>query len=192
MAGAVSQFEMMSFDDFEELLLDKPENERWELIGGRVIRGMVGARWEHERIAGNVYIALQTHFRRNNSPCRAFKETFYLKRRSLDLAVFPDIIVRCGDMERGSISIDDPTVLIEVLSPGTEARDRYEKGDLYKHVPSLMHYVLIHREKPYIEVQTRTAETWTLDWLEGLDRKLNLPSIDFSMSLASVYEDVLS
>ena len=41
---------LMSLDDFEELLADAPEDERWELISGRVVRMMVGARWEHNRI----------------------------------------------------------------------------------------------------------------------------------------------
>jgi hypothetical protein len=40
----------MSLDDFEELLPDKPADEKWGLIGGRVVRMMVGARWEHNRI----------------------------------------------------------------------------------------------------------------------------------------------
>ena len=53
-------FEYMDFDDFEELLLDRPEHEKWELIGGRVIRGMVGARWEHNRIVANISSALLT------------------------------------------------------------------------------------------------------------------------------------
>lgn len=39
-----SQYEYMSFDQFEELLPDKPADAKWELIGGRVIRMMVGAR----------------------------------------------------------------------------------------------------------------------------------------------------
>jgi len=39
-------FQTMSADDFEELILDMPADEKWELIGGRVIRGMVGASWE--------------------------------------------------------------------------------------------------------------------------------------------------
>lgn len=39
-----SQYEYMSLDDFEELLPDKPANEKWELMGGRVVRMMVGAR----------------------------------------------------------------------------------------------------------------------------------------------------
>ncbi|GJD74710.1 hypothetical protein CFIICLFH_2945 [Methylobacterium goesingense] len=42
--GASHEFDWMALDDFEELLADKPRNERWELIGGRVVRMMVGAR----------------------------------------------------------------------------------------------------------------------------------------------------
>lgn len=49
-----SQYEYMSLDDFEELLADKPADEKWELLGGRVVRMMVGARWEHNRIYRDV------------------------------------------------------------------------------------------------------------------------------------------
>ena len=46
-----SQYEYMSLDDFEERLADKPADEKWELIGGRVVRMMVGARWEQIYVA---------------------------------------------------------------------------------------------------------------------------------------------
>jgi hypothetical protein len=82
---AAQQFEYMSLDDFEELLLDKPRDEKWELIGGRVIRGMVGARWEHKQIVLNLILGLNNHFRKVGSPSRAFDETFWLKEHSLDL-----------------------------------------------------------------------------------------------------------
>ncbi len=49
-----SQYEYMSLDDFEELLADKPADEKWELLGGWVMRMMVGARWEHNRISRDV------------------------------------------------------------------------------------------------------------------------------------------
>eukprot|EP01037_Dinobryon_pediforme_P039945 gene39944-biopygen22883 len=99
--GAVPQFETMSLDDFEDLLLDKPDDERWELINGRVVRGMVGARWEHNAIIQNIAFALRTHFKATKRPCRAFQETFYVKKRSDDFAVLPDIVVRCGQLTPG-------------------------------------------------------------------------------------------
>lgn len=50
----------MSLDDFEDLLADEPEEERWELICGRVVRMMVGARWEHNLIVGNIAGGMNT------------------------------------------------------------------------------------------------------------------------------------
>ena len=48
------QYDYMDLDDFEELLADKPRDEKWELIGGRVVKMMVGARWEHHFIVREV------------------------------------------------------------------------------------------------------------------------------------------
>ncbi len=77
MNRASPQFEYMSLDDFEELLADKPANERWELIGGRVVRMMVGARWEHHLITQNLRFEL---------------------RRRLDAAMPADAMARRGAM----------------------------------------------------------------------------------------------
>ncbi len=70
----------MSLDDFEELLPDKPDNEKWELIGGLVVRMAVGARWRHKRIIQNVSFALMAEFRRRGADRRPFDKTFILAR----------------------------------------------------------------------------------------------------------------
>ena len=132
MSRLSKRYEYMSLDDFEELLLDKPADEKWELIGGRVIRGMVGARWEHNRIVANILSTLMNGLRGKGSDCRPFAETFWLKQRFLDLAVFPDVMVRCGPLPPDAISLDDPVVLFEVLSKGSVQRDRLEKWALYQ------------------------------------------------------------
>ncbi len=190
--GAVPQFETMGLDDFEELLLDKPDNERWELINGRVIRGMVGARWEHNAIIQNIAFALRAHFKATGRPCRAFQETFYVKKRSDDFAVLPDIVVRCGQLTPGQISVDDPSVVFEILSPGTEQRDRSEKWIGYRKLASLQHFVLVDRDRPLVEVRTRDGLAWKSQLLEELDSLLHLEAIDFTISLAAIYEDVLA
>jgi Uma2 family endonuclease len=101
-------FEYLDIDDFEELLADKPENEKWELIGGRVVRLMVGARWEHHIIVRNIAYEMTSQLRRAGAPCDLFSETFWLKERFLDLAVFPDIMVRCGPpLEANSVAINN-------------------------------------------------------------------------------------
>jgi Uma2 family endonuclease len=181
----------MSLDDFEELLADKPADERWELIGGRVVRMMVGARWEHHFIIANLSGAIREQLRAVNSPCRVFSETFYMKKKTLEAQMLPDVMVRCGPLEPGASSVDDPVVLVEVMSQGTQARDRLEKWHVYQKLQSLQHYVLVERDRAYIETLDRVGDTWSgVRILEGLSATLDLPAIQVSVSLAEIYRDV--
>lgn len=188
-----TDFLYMDLDDFEDYLGDKPRNERWELIGGRVVKLMVGARWTHHRIVQNVNFFVTDQLRKRGSDCRTFTETFWLKQRFLRLAVFPDVMVQCGPPERDVTSIDDPIVLFEIVSPGSEDRDRREKAALYRRLASLRHYVTIDRDFPRIEVLSRASER---DWIdeetiEGFDEMLRLPAIDLAIPLREIYRDVL-
>jgi len=193
MQNPALKFELMSADDFEELILDMPADEKWELIGGRVIRGLVGARWEHKRIVQNISIAMMNVFRSRESPYRPFNETFWLKQKLLDLQVFPDVMVRCGSLEPGAAYLSDPVVIVEVLSPGTESRDRHEKWNSYRKLDSVRHYVLVARDKAHIEVFSRGEADWSgFQVLEGLDAILKLPAIDFEIPLSAIYEDVIA
>jgi Uma2 family endonuclease len=185
-------FDYMDLDDFEEALLDKPDNEKWELIGGRVVRRMVGARWEHERIAGNVYAKLLLDLRSNKSPCRPFKETFHVKQRFMKLSVSPDIFVRCGKLEAGATSTDDPIVVFEVVSGGSRQRDWREKWRHCSRLPSLMHYVLIDRDTVSVTVKDRQGENWLeRPPLEAHADTLALGAIDFAMPVSEIYRDVI-
>jgi Uma2 family endonuclease len=183
----------MSLDDFEELLADKPADEKWELIGGRVVRMMVGARWEHHFIARNLAFGLMQRLRAKGSSCQVFQETFFMKEKAIDSATLPDVMVRCGAMEPGATSVNDPTVLVEVMSEGSKARDRFEKWAVYQRLPSLRHYVLVERDRPHIETFDRIGEAWSgVQILDGLEAELNLPAIGVSLPLAEIYRDVIS
>lgn len=193
MSRPSDQFDYMDLDDFEESLADKPRDEKWELIGGRVVKMMVGARWEHNFIIQNLSSGLRTRLRSAGSPCRTLVESFRLKDRSIQSSILPDIIVRYGPLTPGASSLDDPTVLVEVMSDGSVGRDRVEKWRVYQKLPSLRHYVLVERDKPLIEVFDRTGDAWFSGRLvNGLDAVLDLPAIGVSVPLAEIYEDVLS
>ena len=129
----------MSLDDFEDLLADQPEDERWELICGRVVRMMVGARWEHNLIVGNIDGRMNARLQRAGSSCRALAETFRLKEASTPSSLLPDVLVFCTKPAVGATYLEDATVLVEVLSPGTQRRDREEKWLAYQRLPSLQH-----------------------------------------------------
>jgi Uma2 family endonuclease len=183
----------MDLDDFEELVLDRPRDEKWELIGGRVVRGMVGARWAHHAIVQNVNFALLTHIRGKGLPCWTFTETFWLKQRFLKLAVFPDIMVRCGPMEPDMGSVDDPLILMEVVSPSSEERDRGAKASAYMRLASLRHLCFIDRDRVHIDVFDRGDTGWTpRPPIVSIEEMFALPAISFSMRVANVYGDVLA
>ena len=188
-----SRYDYMDVDDFEELLADMPSDERWELIGGRVVRMMVGARWQHNVIIQNLAGALRHRFRAQGSDCRTFTETFFMKAPWLKSVTLPDIIVRCGKLADDATSLDDPKVLIEVVSPGSEGRDRVEKWKAYRQLVSLEHYVLIERDHAAIDVFDRAGDAWALRrTIEGLGSDLSLPAVNVSVPLSEIYEDVLS
>ena len=84
--------------------------------------------------------------------------------------------------------MNDPIVLVEVLSNGSVGRDRVEKWRVYQKLPSLQHYVLVEREMALIEVFDRAGDAWFNErMIEGLGAVLELSAIDVSIPLAEIY-----
>ena len=97
-----------------------------------------------------------------------------------------------GDLEPGATATDAPVILFEVMSPGTEARDRFDKWHIYQRLPSLKHYVLVARDKPHVESFDRVGEAWSgMRVLDGFDAVLDLPAVDAKLSLSDIYRRVL-
>jgi len=185
-------YDHTAVEDFEEMLPDRPGDETWQLIGGRVVAMAAGGRWEHHQIVGNLQLALANHFRRRGMPCRVFRETFWLREPALALQVLPDIMVHAGPLEPRQASISDPIVVIEVVSRGSAYRDRQEKRALYQKLPSVQEIALVALDAPAVELVRRgEADDWVLRTLEGIDAVLRLESIGFAAPLAELYLDVL-
>ena len=185
------QAPLMSLEDFEELLADAPDDERWELISGRVVRMMVGARWEHNQIITNLNVALVNRFRAKGSPCRTLVESFRMQSEPAQSSLLPDLIVYYRRLSPGATAMSDPSVVFEVLSRGTQRRDREDKRAVYQTLPSLRHYVLVTRDRPHVEVIDREGAEWSGHRIaDGLAATLTLPSLDVTLPLAEIYADV--
>ena len=68
-----------------------------------------------------------------------------------DASTYPDAMVICGPphyAHKGSRIIDNPIVLVEVLSPSTASDDRETKFATYPQLESLRQYVLISQDEP--------------------------------------------
>jgi Uma2 family endonuclease len=111
------------------------------------------------------------------------------------LYAYPDLVIVCGGGQYHDQARDvllNPTVLLEVLSPSTEAFDRGEKFVRYRHwLPSLRDYVLVAQEHPMLDHYHRTApDQWILTTARGLDASLVLATLGARFALRDVYERV--
>ena len=84
----------------------------------------------------------------------------------------------------------NPTVLVEVLSPSTEAYDRGEKFAHYRQLDSVQEYILVSQDCVRLEHYLRQGEQWLLTEFSALDDRLYLASIECELSLREIYAKV--
>jgi Uma2 family endonuclease len=84
----------------------------------------------------------------------------------------------------------NPVVLIEVLSPSTEAYDRGEKFAHYRRLDSLREYVLVAQDQVRVERYVRQGDQWILSELSAQDDVLQIDAIGCSVRLSDVYRKV--
>jgi Uma2 family endonuclease len=106
---------------------------------------------------------------------------------------YPDVLVICGQLEFHDEFTDvvlNPTAIIEVLSPATEAFDRGEKFTRYQsYNPALQEYVLVSQDRPQVELFTRQAGgNWSYHRAAGLEATVLLSSIRCTLKLADIYD----
>jgi Uma2 family endonuclease len=111
-------------------------------------------------------------------------------------AVYPDVTVIQGDavyyLGRESVILN-PILIVEVLSPSTQAYDKGEKFDYYRTLDSFREYVLVHQDIPKVEVfflQNTVEKLWKITTYEGLDTLIDLDSIGCQIEMKKIYHRV--
>jgi Uma2 family endonuclease len=104
---------------------------------------------------------------------------------------YPDLLVSYDDRDRHSAgAVFYPTLIIEVLSPSTEAYDRCGKFARYRQLNSLCEYVLVSSERICVEAfRLNERGKWELTPY-GEGDLVQLANIDFECAIAAIYEDV--
>jgi Uma2 family endonuclease len=162
-----------------------------EYLRGQVF-AMAGGTPEHARLQASM--ARELGVALGGSRCAVFSSGLRVRVVDTGLSTYPDVTVVCGKLETAP---DDPqaavnpTVLVEILSEGTEAYDRGEKFAHYRRVPSLREYVLVSQNQPRIEVFRRAdGGEWTFSEL-GAGDSLRLGSLNVAVSLDAIFANPL-
>ncbi|MEN3330822.1 MAG: hypothetical protein V7641_187 [Blastocatellia bacterium] len=185
----------------EYLALERASEERYEFLDGQVYL-MAGESPDHGTICTNISGQLYNQLKGN--PCQVFSKD--MKVRSgpqpksryeiKGLYSYPDLVVVCGELQFHDEYRDvllNPTVIVEVLSPSTEAFDRGEKWSPYQTwLPSLTHYVLVSQSKPQLEHYLRQPNgEWLYSSVKALEGSLHLSSMDCNLRLLEVYARIV-
>jgi Uma2 family endonuclease len=175
----------------EYLTLERSASYKSEFHDGQIY-AMTGASREHNLITVNIARELSVQLKRR--PCEAYMNDMRVKAAEARSYHYPDIVVVCGTPQFEDAQVDtllNPTVLIEVLSPSTEAYDRGGKFAHYRKIATLREYLLVAQDQPSIERYMRQGDVWILTEAVGLEASVPLESIDCALSLREVYDKVL-
>lgn len=174
----------------EYLAWERKSDTKHEYVGGEII-AMSGASYHHTlltmNISGELYIQLKDTactVHTNDMRVRTSPETSYF---------YPDILIVCGEPRFEDNTFDtllNPIVLVEVLSPSTEAYDRGGKFKHYQQLTSLREYILVSQDEVRVEHYRQQRPEWQPTEFRSLADVLSLTSIDCELSLEDIYRRV--
>jgi len=176
----------------EYLAFERAAEGRHEYADGEIF-AMSGGTWAHSLLASNVIRELSTSLLER--PCTAHGSDMRIHIPSTGRYTYADALVVCGDpvlTDGVSDTVENPVVIVEVLSDSTEKYDRGDKFELYQSIASLRDYVLVSQKKARIEHFRRQPDgTWMLR-ASGPGERVVLESIESELWVDRVYLKVFA
>lgn len=164
--------------------------EKNEYFDGHIL-AMAGGSPEHAFLASRMILALGKQLQ--GKPCQPYGSDLRARVEATSLTTYPDVLVVCGRLRRDPEdphSVLNPTVIVEVLSPSTEAYDRGEKFRHYRQIPSLKDYVLVSQGQAQVDHFERQSDDRWLLRSAGAGEQITLASIGCVVAVDALYEGV--
>jgi Uma2 family endonuclease len=172
----------------EYLEIERASESHSEFYNGYVY-AMAGASLPHFIITSNIARALGN--RLEKGPCLVGSTDMKIHVSPQGLYAYPDVMVICGEpklVDRRNDILLNPTVIIEVLSPSTEAYDRGFKFHQYQLIESLQEYGLLSQREARVEIFRRQPNgEWLLAESLGLDAVCHFKSVGCEIALSAIY-----
>jgi Uma2 family endonuclease len=176
------------FTPEEYFAWEQQQEVKHEYFDGEVF-AMSGGTQNHGRIAVRLVSLLDNHLDDGN--CAVLNSDVRVKIQAAEKYVYPDASVTCDERDRDTPQyVAYPRLIIEVLSPSTEAYDRGKKFKLYQRSTSLIEYVLVSAEEIEIEVfRKNERDKWEVTNYAAGDN-VELESIDLTFAIDRVYRGI--
>jgi Uma2 family endonuclease len=176
----------------EYLAVERQSEHRHEFIDG-VIVAMAGGSDEHNAIAGRFASLVGARLPkgcRYYTPDQRFWIPAHARGRYSDGSI---IMGKPEHPPHDGQASTDPLIVIEVLSPSSEADDDGDKRVDFQSLPSLQAYVLAAQDERRVKVYRRGNDgAWRRDPdAHGDGDSFELPTLSAVISIAELYDDIL-
>ena len=166
--------------------------ERYEYCNGEMIV-MPGGTATHSAIAINILVYLGFLLRDTNF--RLYNRDLLVWIPEHHCGTYTDLMVVNHEPEFNGDRTDEilnPLLIVEVLSPSTEAYDRGDKFRKYRSIPSFCEYLVVSQSEPYVEQYLRLepGDRWQLQTYDQLDQIITLESLKVELPLQEIYRRV--
>ena len=173
----------MTNDEF--LAWQAAQDQLYELIDGVPV-AMAGARFVHDRVAGNISFSLKSQFRTNGSPCDSFSDDI-----GVVVGSGRDVAVHCPPFDEQATASDSPKLIVEISSESTASTDRFVKLEKFKALASLDYILFVVPDAVDVVVWFRDpAEAWRHEAIRDPDAVIDLPKLGVSLTVTDIYERV--
>lgn len=181
--------EYFAFEEQSNVRHEYYHGEIFPLDGPASVEGMAGGTKQHNRLIQNCIFGLRTGL--HGRGCEIYAENVRLALAAGEHYNYPDVLVSCDPHDDDPRTVHSATLIIEVLSKSTEARDRGWKFEQCQLMPSLQQYVLVSQYRVLVDSFVRTDHgTWELTSLRKLTDVLPLPALQSQLTLAEIYEGI--
>lgn len=175
----------------EYLAQERSSQARHEYFQGEIF-AMTGASRAHNLIVANLVAHLHPQIR--NRDCELYANDMRVRIPETGLYTYPDLVVVCGEPRFEDAELDtleNPTLIVEVLSRTTEDYDRGTKFAHYRTLPSLSEYLVLAQDRVHAEHAVRQQEErWLLSETGDPTATLTLGATGCLLVLSAAYEKV--
>jgi Uma2 family endonuclease len=174
----------MSADEFLDWI--EKQSEPYELVDGMPLRMMAGAKQSHNVATSNIVVALAPSAKTKG--CRTTSGDTAVRTGQYGVR-YPDVVVDCGPPDPSAKEATQPTVVVEVSSPGTLAIDVTDKLDEYQAHDDIQVIILVEPDVISVKVYRRDMHgLWSVEKYDDLGQVIQLPEVNSSIALRDVYD----
>ena len=167
--------------------LEKKSEAKHEFHFGKLIE-MPGESKKANKIGGNIFVQLKSTLK--NQLFEVFNHDVRLNVLENRIYRYPDIVVAPTADDEDEYVVTMPILIIEILSPSTEATDLGRKRKEYTSIPSLQYYLIISQDEMLVQLDQRNGEKWEFQFYETPEEEIQLPHLQTTIKLSAIYEGI--